>query len=230
MTGNGQIINGHITNPSSRETTPNLTPTGKRGITALLASSAMTTNRPGEGTIIHCEWDNNGGWNSQLFIADNDSGNGKPFVAVRGQRSGTWTAWDKLLSESTVTDYVIAQSQSATSYGDGYWRWREWNSGKVEIWYHGSLTLTTADTAMGGVKRYSRWFNLPNSYSLYRCTCIVNGMQEGAWYGCGGTRDSSGTGGAEPVRSIQVMGYRIASNPPTEPANLNIYICGQKTI
>ena len=131
---------------------------------------------------------------------------------------------------SAVSDYVIAQSQSTTSYGDGYWRWREWNSGKVEIWYHGSLTLTTSESDSNGVKRYSRWFNFPNSYSLYRCTVIVNGMQEGAWYGCGGTRNSSSTVGAEPTRSFQIMGYRIYAQPPTTPTNLNIYICGQKTV
>ena len=238
MTGDGQIINGHITNSSSREASANLTVTGKRGITALLSSGTMTTGRPpsadgtgtGEGTIIHCEWDNTGGWNSQLFIADNDSGNGKPFVAVRGQRSGTWTSWDRLLAQSDVVDYVIAQSQSTTSYGDGYWRWREWKSGKVEIWYHGSLALTTSESDSNGVKRYSRWFNFPNSYSLYRCTCIVNCMDQGGWYGCGGVRDSSNTVNAEPTRSFQVMGYRIQAQPPTTPTNLNIYICGQKTI
>lgn len=40
----------------------------------------------------------------------------------------------------------------------------------------------------------------------------------------------SNTVGAEPVRSMQVMGYRISSAPPSAPINLNIYICGQKTI
>lgn len=156
MTGNGQIINGHITNSSSRETTPDLTPTGKRGITALLASSAMTTNRPGEGTIIHCEWDNNGGWNSQLFIADNDSGNGKPFVAVRGQRSGTWTAWDKLLSESTVTDYVTAQGTS------GAWKYRKWNSGKVEAWAYISFTSTTPAVWASPIRYIDKTFTIPS--------------------------------------------------------------------
>ena len=135
-----------------------------------------------------------------------------------------------ILGTSTVKDYVIAQSQSTTAYGDGYWRWREWNSGKVEIWYHGSLTLDTSENDSNGVKRHSRWFNLPNSYSLYRCTCIVTGMDTGGWYGCGGVRDSSETTNAEPTRAFQVMGYRITQQPVTTPSNLNIYICGQKTV
>ena len=140
MTDNGQIINGHITNSNTRETTPDLTPTGKRGITALLASSAMTTNCPGEGTIIHCEWDNNGGWNSQLFVADNDSGNGKPFVAVRGQKSGTWTAWDRLLAESDIKDYVVEEGPISSP---AWWKYyRKWNSGLFELdgYYSGAPT------------------------------------------------------------------------------------------
>lgn len=108
LSGGTQIFNCRIANSSSRETTASPAVTGKRGITSFLSSGTMTTDRPpsasgtgtGEGTIIHCEWDNTGGWNSQLFVADNDSNNGKPFVAVRGQRSGTWTDWDRLLAVS----------------------------------------------------------------------------------------------------------------------------------
>ena len=133
------------------------------------------------------------------------------------------------LSSSAVKDYVTVQSQSSTSYGDGVWRWREWNSGKVEIWYHGSFTLNTDDGVNHGVYRYSRWFNFPNNYSLYRCTCIVNGMENGAWYGCGGLQNASSQA-AEPYRKLQVMGYRLNEQPPTAPININIYICGQKSI
>ena len=132
-------------------------------------------------------------------------------------------------SDLGINDYVIAQSQSSTSYGDGVWRWREWNSGKVEIWYHGYLTLTSADSDRYGVKRYSRWFNFPNSYSLYRCSAIVNGMNDGGWYGCGGLQNASSQV-AEPFRKFQVMSYRISTAPPAQADNLNIYICGQKSI
>jgi hypothetical protein len=222
----GKVINAHLTNADSRETTPNLTPTGKRGITALLASSVMTTARPGEGTIIHCEWDTNAGWNSQLFIADNDTGNGKPFVAVRGQRSGTWTAWDRLLAQSDVADYVVSQSSSTTSYGNGYWRWREWNSGKVEIWYHGTMTLNSTTSTSNGVHRREKWFNFPNSYSLNRCTVIVDGMTTGCWCGCGGVQNSSSQN-AEPYRKFEIMAYGINSAPSLEQ-NVNVYICGEK--
>lgn len=127
---NGEI-NRILTYSDSRETSADLVVTGKRGITAILSSSAMTTSRPtgytgdsAEGTIIHCEWDNNGGWNSQLFIGDNDNANGKPFVAVRGQKSGTWTAWDKLAGSwtqigtgSNITS-KITFSSATTNYNE----------------------------------------------------------------------------------------------------------------
>lgn len=235
LSGGDQIFNCRIANSSSRETTASPTVTGHRGITSFLSSGTMTTDRPpsstgtgtGEGTIIHCEWDNTGGWNSQLFVADNDSNNGKPFVAVRGQRSGTWTNWDILMARSDMSDWVITQGSSATSYGDGYWRWREWYSGKVEIWYHGTFTLTTADSQTSGVYRESRWFNFPNNYSLYKCACLVNGMDAGSWFGCGGLQNSSSQV-AEPYRKFQVMVYRISGQPPAATNNVNVYICGEK--
>lgn len=103
MTSYGQIINGHITNSASRETTPDLTITGKRGVTALLATGSMATNSPGRGTILHCEWDDTSGLNSQLFISNNSSTNGTtPCLKIRGQNSGTWTAWDTVHTDKNA--------------------------------------------------------------------------------------------------------------------------------
>lgn len=125
LSGGDQIFNCRIANSSSRESSADLSPTGHRGITSLMSSGTMTTSRPpsvtgkgtGEGTIIHCEWDNTGGWNSQLFIADNDSGNGKPFVAVRGQRSGVWSDWDILVSRSDLAGTIQMYAGSTAPTG-----------------------------------------------------------------------------------------------------------------
>lgn len=214
---------------SLRPTSADIATTGINGITAILASSQMTTNRPGEGTIIHCEWDTTGGWNAQLFVADNDSGNGKPFVAVRGQRSGTWTSWDRLLAQSDVSDYVITQGSSTESTdGTGIWRWREWNSGKVEIWYSGSMTLASLDQS-GTFYRSMLWKDLPNNYALYRCTILISDFTSGGFSGCGGKRDSSdgGTQISGATSKFQIMSYRLTSAVTT--IYPNIYICGQKT-
>lgn len=125
-----------------------------------------------------------------------------------------------------MLDFVTVQGQSTTSYGDGYWRWREWKSGKVEIWYAGSLTLNSTTSTTSGVTRREKWFNFPNSYSLNKCTAIVNGMNAGAWCGCGGLQNSSSVA-SDPRRKFEVMAYNI-SGAPAESQNVNIYICGEK--
>lgn len=128
----------------------------------------------------------------------------------------------------TLADFVKSQGSSATSYGDGYWRWREWKSGKVEIWYAGSLTLNSTTSTSNGVTRREKWFNFPNSYSLNRCTVIVNGMNAGAWCGCGGVQNSSSVA-SDPRRKFEVMAYGI-STAPAESQVVNIYICGEKSV
>lgn len=130
-------IGGRLKGFSTRQTSANLSPDGSGGVITLLATSVMTTGRPGEGTIFHCYWDNISGWDHQLFVADDDSGNGRPFVAVRGQRSGTWTAWDKLLSEASVGDWITSKGTS------GSWYYEKWASGKVEAIFKGSVSYGT---------------------------------------------------------------------------------------
>ena len=124
-----------------------------------------------------------------------------------------------------IVDFVITQNETTTTDGDGYWRWREWKSGKVEIWYHGTLTLATS-TQTQGVYRTAKKFDFPNSYSLYKCTGIVNGADSGGWYNCGGLFNSSNVA-SEPYSKIEVMAYRISSALPTSASNVNIYICGE---
>ena len=132
------------------------------------------------------------------------------------------------INSNTVEDFVISQGSSSPSWGDGKWRWREWNSGKVEIWYgKGSATLAAVSTS-GGVNRASLKVTFPNSYSLYNCTCIITGMSGGGWLGCGGLFNSNDVN-TEPYTQCQILGYKISGAPSTSQANVNIYICGQKT-
>lgn len=131
------------------------------------------------------------------------------------------------ISKITPTDYVVAQSQAEeTVNGSGWWRWREWNSGKVEIWYHGALTLEAAGSS-GGVYRASKRISFPNGYSLRKCACIVDGTIQGGWLNCGGLFDSSGTP-TEPYTKVEVMAYRISSAPELNQTNVNIYACGER--
>ena len=187
-----QIFDTRITNSLSRETTASPPATGKRGVTAFLSSSAMTTDRPpsadgtgsGEGTILHCEWDNtdNGGWNAQLFIADNDSGNKKPFVAVRGMRQGTWTAWDPLVNTSGATmkgqlKTSFQTSVAMGSYGSAQTTVENFiNEVRYSSGCSGSVSIGTAYTK-NGVTISTGWYNF--MYMPHR-SGGVNGSGTGA--------------------------------------------------
>ena len=124
----------------------------------------------------------------------------------------------------TAADYVSDEGQQTTS--TGVWTWREWISGKVEIWYNGTLTLSNTDGATSGLNRRSEWITLPNNYAFSDLTAIVHGFYSGEWYGCGGKRNAN-DGATAPFTKIQVMAYRISTAPVSSAQNVNIYVCGQ---
>lgn len=124
----------------------------------------------------------------------------------------------------TAADYVSDEGQQTTS--TGVWTWREWISGKVEIWYNGTLTLSNTGTAASGVNRRSEWVTLPNNYAFTSLTAIVHGFYSGEWYGCSGKRNAN-DGTTAPFTKIEVMAYRISTTPVSNAPNVNIYVCGQ---
>lgn len=130
-----------------------------------------------------------------------------------------------------LADYVVSEDEQAVSYGNqsGYWRWREWHSGKVEAWYSGGMTLNQTASNAGGLYRYLRRVSIPNNYALYNCMCIVNGTAGGGWLNCGGLFDSSDVH-AEPYTRLEVMAYQINARPSAEQTNVNIYVCGEKSL
>ena len=132
-------------------------------------------------------------------------------------------------SSSPVTekDFVIAQSsQAETSIGTGTWRLREWNSGKVEIWYYGSITLTTQSHPTG-LYRNVRRIAFPNGYIFKKCSCVINGTSGTAWLSCGGLFNASDVH-AEPYTKFEVMAYQINTYPDNTQTDVSIYICGEK--
>ena len=146
------------------------------------------------------------------------------------------------IGNSFVVDFVVEEgqevvTQSGTSpsngFGDGYWRWREWYSGKVEIWYNGSVMLNTPAGSTAGVYRYLRRITFPNQYALYHCIGIVDGTVGGNWLNCGGLFGTNPQSGAEehiePYIRIEVMAYSVTSAAlSNKQTNVNIYICGEK--
>lgn len=138
------------------------------------------------------------------------------------------------IGNSFVVDFVVEEGQeqvtSTTGFGDGYWRWREWYSGKVEIWYNGTVTLNTSASQAGGVYRYVRRITFPNQYALYHCMGIVNGTVGGNWLNCGGffkVKDGTEVH-VEPYTKIEAIAYCVSTTPSSNQANTNIYICGEK--
>lgn len=145
------------------------------------------------------------------------------------------------IGNSFVVDFVVEEGEQAVTsngsspynFGDGYWRWREWKSGKVEIWYNGKITLDTSAGSAAGVYRYLRRITFPNQYALYHCMGTVDGTVGGNWLNCGGlfriNPDSGVDEHVEPYTKIEVMAYSITSAALTaNQTNVNIYICGEK--
>ena len=76
--------------PSSRPTSANIS-LGNGGLQYFHATSDMTEGKPpADSCILHMAWDNTGGWDEQVAVA-NDA------MYFRSQSSGTWQAWRTLL-------------------------------------------------------------------------------------------------------------------------------------
>ena len=127
----------------ARPTSANLAPNSDYWgmIESFLATSAMTEGKPTladgttvDGHILHFHWDNNGGWDSQLFLK-NSSGD----MFVRGCAAGTWGGWKRVLDEGLCKDYIIEQG----IYSDG-WEYTKWNNGRIELWADKSLSFPAA--------------------------------------------------------------------------------------
>lgn len=82
-----------------RATSANLPVQGTNSLQYLLVTSSMTVGKPptGDGQILHMEWDNTGGWSSQLAIRHGSTMNASNAIAVRGMSNGTWGEWNTLL-------------------------------------------------------------------------------------------------------------------------------------
>lgn len=135
-----------------------------------------------------------------------------------------------------LTDWVVARGEAPATYGSGsgYWQWCEWASGKVELWYRGSMSVDTSSSA-GGLYRRMRRVNFPNKpgtntpYSLHNCMAVISGTSAGGWLNTGGTFNSSGQN-YDPKTQVEVMAYRISSSPDALQGNVNIYVCGQQAL
>lgn len=109
-----------------RATSANIAPTGSNSLQYLLATSTMTEGKPpiGDAKILHMEWDNTGGWTSQLAIGHPKTMNAATALAIRRMSSGTWGDWMTLLDLLYPVGSVYISSTNtnpATTLGGGTW-------------------------------------------------------------------------------------------------------------
>lgn len=91
---------------SSRPTSANIQVTGSGGLATFKATSSMSEGKPKtDGHILHFYWDNTLGWDSQLFIANNNS----PELQIRGMKAGSWadSPWKTILDSANYTSYTV---------------------------------------------------------------------------------------------------------------------------
>lgn len=86
-------------NPSSRQTSANVT-YGDNGVRHYVASASMTTGKPpSDASILHIAWDNTGKYDGQIAISTSDS---KLYYRSQGG-SNTWNAWKTALATNEIT-------------------------------------------------------------------------------------------------------------------------------
>jgi hypothetical protein len=76
-----------------------------------VATSSTTTGKPpADSSILQLNWDNNGGWDSQLAL----STTANPHVYYRNQQNGTWGNWSTMLDNLNYTDYTAKKEHTHT--------------------------------------------------------------------------------------------------------------------
>lgn len=94
-----------LTSPTGRPSTADITPDGSGGLIKFLSSGAMTTNKPNgaDGHIIHMFWDNDKGYDAQMFMRCN----AEAYMMIRGQSGGVWGNWKTLLDDTNINSKVL---------------------------------------------------------------------------------------------------------------------------
>lgn len=114
---NGKAPNGHthqyLSLYGARPANINFTKStnGTGAMFHFVATSSTTTGKPpDDSSILQLNWDNNGGWDSQLAL----STTAKPHVYYRNQQNGTWGNWSTLLDNLNYTDYAAKKEHTHT--------------------------------------------------------------------------------------------------------------------
>lgn len=103
-----------------RVSSPN-TQYGDGKIRYIIVSSSMTTDKPapGDGHLIDIAWDNNNGYDTQMYIGNAN----RCEFWLRGQSAGTWGEWNRVgvfSSAPTTNQVVIADGTYGKIKTSGY--------------------------------------------------------------------------------------------------------------
>lgn len=114
---NGKAPNGHthqyLSLYGARPANINFTKStnGTGAMFHFVATSSTTTGKPpANSSILQLNWDNSGGWDSQLAL----STAANPHVYYRNQQNGTWGNWSTLLDNLNYTDYAAKKEHTHT--------------------------------------------------------------------------------------------------------------------
>lgn len=114
---NGKAPNGHthqyLSLYGARPANINFTKStnGTGAMFHFVATSSTTTGKPpADSSILQLNWDNNGGWDSQLALSTTAS----PHVYYRNQQNGTWGNWSTLLDNLNYIDYAAKKEHTHT--------------------------------------------------------------------------------------------------------------------
>lgn len=129
---------------TSRPTTANIASSDDRKGTVEFfhCTSSMTTGAPPfEGHILHMNWDNAGGWDSQLCVKNSSAG-----LAVRGSSNGTWGDWATMATQDYVREQIASIGSSTAS-------------GMVCEFDSGAINLTSSSSPFTSRKdSKSKWY------------------------------------------------------------------------
>lgn len=99
-----------------RPTSANTGATNTAALVHYLATTSMTTGKPMfDGHILEADWDNNGGWKSQLFLP-NQSVNTSNHLQWRAQNgTGGWGNWITVLDTNSTIDAATVGGHAVNS-------------------------------------------------------------------------------------------------------------------
>lgn len=140
----------------SRPTTidPGVTGDGSMFQFKCTSSVTDTTTDPGDGHILHFNWDNNGKWDSQIYL---DCGG--TTLKTRGMNGSGWNSWVTYLNTSNYTSiigsgtYWKVNSQTTVGTGDIY----------LEMWRGTSASWKMLNTS-GTLKFQCNYTSAAGSY------------------------------------------------------------------